>query len=157
MRALAQRFEGVIMLSMRKFSHSAIAPLVIAVLLTACVPATAEHADGKADLPPGVSNAFAGMLGLSPADFRAVAAERGFVTTDDGVVLDLQTEGLRPAHREAFDQPGLRVRSFHPQYERASVVATSPRRLVSVAELPFVRRVAPSYGATGDGASTGGY
>jgi hypothetical protein len=145
------------MAAMRNVSLSRIVPLVIAVLLTACAPATAERTAGKTDPPSAVSSAFAGMLDLSPADFRAVAAERGFVATDDGVLLDVQTQGLQPVHREAFDQPGLRVQGFHPQYERVSVVATSPGAVVAVAELPFVRRVAPSYGATSDGAGTDGY
>jgi len=124
------------------------------VLASACSPATADRSLGAATLPPAVSNAFDGLLHLDAASFREQAVERGFATTDDGVVLDVQTEGLRPAHREAFDQPGILVRSFHPRYERVGVVAITPQALVSLAELPFVRRVAPSYGATTGGTST---
>lgn len=132
-----------------------VVPLAVAVLLTACAPATAERTGGKTDLPPGVSNAFAGMLDLSPAEFRSVASQRGFGTTAEGVLLDIQTKGLDSSHRDAFAVDGLTVRGFYPQYERVSAVAMRASAITRVAELPFVRAVVPGFGST-SGESGGG-
>lgn len=140
---------------MGNVGRSIIAPLLVAILLTACAPATAERTGGKAELPPGVSNAFAGMLGLSPAEFRAVADQRGFSTTDDGVLLDIQTKGLDHGHRDAFAIDGLMVRGFYPQYERVSAIGMRASAIRRVAELPFVRAVAPEYGATSGNSGSG--
>ena len=130
-------------------------PLACVLLLTACTSANGGS-PRDADLPAGVSNHFAGLMTLTdPAAFRAAAAERGFVTTVDGVVLDIQTQGLEPADRAAFDLPGLMLRGFHPAYERVDAVAASPEAVRAVAALPFVRMVAPSFGATTGGGADG--
>lgn len=107
-------------------------------------------------MPPGVSQHFSGLMSLHDTEaFRAAADQRGFMTTAEGVVLDIQTQGLEPAHREAFDLPGLEVRSFRPEYERVSAVSTGPDAIRAIAGLPFVRRVAPSFGATTGGSTSG--
>lgn len=131
-------------------------PLACLLLLTAC---TGAHGGSlrDADLPAGVSDHFAGLMSLDdPAAFRSAAAERGFATSEDGVALDIQTQGLQPDDRAAFALPGLRVRSFHPEYERVGAVAATPAAIRAVAGLSFVRTVAPSFGAT-TGGTTGSY
>lgn len=140
---------------MREVIHSGLASLLMAVLLTACAPATAERTGERADVPPGVGNAFAGMLKLAPAEFRSVARHRGFSVTDEGVLLDIQTKGLADDHRDAFAIDGLTVRGFHPQYERVSAIATRGSVIARVAQLPFVRAVVPEYGSTSGNAGSG--
>lgn len=126
-------------------------------LLVACAPASGGGEgvrDNGAGLPPGVSRHFSELLALEdPEAFRGAARERGFVTTVDGVVLDIQTEGLDAGDRDALDLPGLRVRGFHPRHERIDAVAATPAAIRAVAALPFVRAVGPSFGATTSGGS----
>ncbi len=130
-------------------------PLACVLLLTACSGANGGPPRDP-DLPAGVSSHFAGLMTVTdPAAFRAAAAERGFVTTADGVVLDVQTRGLAPADRAAFDLPGLKLRGFHPAYERVDALAASPDAIRAVAALPFVRMVAPTFGATTGGSADG--
>lgn len=128
------------------------------VMLAACAPASGGEGirDSGAGLPPGVSSHFSQLLALEDPDaFRAAARERGFVTTVNGVVLDIQTEALDAGDRDALDLPGLRVRGFHPRHERIDAVAATPAAIRAVAALPFVRAVAPSFGATtSDGSDT---
>lgn len=123
-------------------------PLACLLLLTAC---TGAHGGSlrDADLPAGVSNHFAGLMSLDdPAAFRTAAAERGLVTTADGVVLDIQTRNLTPADRDAFNLPGLKVRSFRPEYERIDGVARTPEVIRAVAKIPGVRAVMPAAQST---------
>jgi len=118
-------------------------------LASACSPAPGERDPALGPLPPGVSSAFEGLLHLDAPAFRQAAAERGFVTTDDGVLIDVQTKGLEAGHRDAFLIDGLVVHGFHPQYERVSAVAVRPSAIIRVAGLPFVRSVVPEFGSTG--------
>jgi len=117
---------------------------------------THESATSRTDagLSPAISNNLVALMEIDdPSAFRAAAAERGFVTAETGVVLDVQTVDLADSDRAALDRPGVHVRTFHPQYERISAVARDPAAVRAIAELPFVRVVAPSYGAT---TNTGG-
>lgn len=116
----------------------------VTLLVTACTPVASNSKAGTDALPPAVSPAFAGMLQLDPVEFRRQARERGFRIGDGGVVLDVQTEGLKNEHRSAFDRADLQVRSFRPEFERVSVVAATPDALAAVALLPFVRQVLPA-------------
>lgn len=127
----------------------------VAVLVTACTsPVTGPDA-GRNGVPPGVSSAFAGMLQLDAPEFRRQALERGFRTEHGGVILDVQTEGMTSANRNAFDRPDLQVRSFRPEYERISVVAMTPEALAAVAALPFVRQVSPAWAPSRDSGDQG--
>ena len=105
--------------------------------------------------PPGVSNAFAGMLGLPPAEFRSVAGQRGFSVTEKGVLLDIQTNGLVDGDRDDFEMDGLTVRGFYPQYERVNAIAMRASVIARVAELPFVRAVVPEFGSTSGSSGSG--
>lgn len=118
--------------------------LCVPLLVTACTTVANDSDAGTDALPPAASSAFTGLLQLDPVAFRRQARERGFRTEDGGVVLDVQTEGLKGEHRSAFDRPDLQVRSFRPEFERVSVVAATPDALIAVAELPFVRQVLPA-------------
>ena len=128
-------------------------PLACMILVAACTSASGG-VPPKTDMAGSVSNHFAGLMTIDdPAAFRSAAAERGFLTTENGVVLDIQTRGLRPGDRDAFELPGVHMRSFHPNDERVSAVAATPAAVRAIARLTFVRIVAPSFGATTKGNS----
>lgn len=128
--------------------------LLICLAVAGCNAHEPAGSRGADNLAPTISNNLAALMNLDdPSAFRAAAAERGFVTVESGVVLDVQTRELADSDRPALDLPGVHVRSFHPQYERINAVARDPAAVRAIAELPFVRVVAPSFGAT---TNTGG-
>lgn len=127
--------------------------LLAVVLATGCV---AGGDTGKAKTDGKISEKL--LTIFDSGDPLAAAESRGVQTAHDGVLVDVQTEDLRPEDRSRFELDGVRVHHFSAKYERVSASVRDADALQALARIEPVRRLAPEYGrASDDGGTSGGY
>lgn len=110
----------------------------------------AEPPDIRANqsVPEDISRNLAPLLAAeSPAEFRRLAAKRGYSAGPKGVLVDVQTQGLTAADRARFEIEGVTVDAFSVKYQRVSAIVHDAAALRALAALPVVRYIAPAYGA----------
>lgn len=104
-------------------------------------------AEQPASIPAALSNNLRPLLSAPDRKaFTALAKDRGFVIGDEGLLVDIQTQGLGAEDRTRFELPGVRIQHFSPRHERIAAVVSDPCALRALATLDGVRHVAPAYG-----------
>lgn len=107
-----------------------------------------SHDVAIAKTSTNLSPALSTILSSKQPNFSSQAKEAALELSNNKLILDIQTSGLKSHHQQAITDTGAIIVGFFPQYERISAHISSKDTLIKLQQLPFIRYISEEHGTS---------